>query len=242
MTERVRAVKALQAALAVKRPEVRIDGVVGEKTRAAFIAAAPAVQQSVSAMMQSLTGQGVQSLLTAPTPVRVNGQLSKQQLLAIIRAERAKSPAQRYLTWLTDEEIDEFAVIESNRVPTAQNRWYKGLFAMGSPAWSDARTMDPSLPFFDRWSDPVINTRAALAYWGFIVRGARANPKAYVQIDTAQKLYGAHQQGLAGFTKLVRSNASLAQIREKRTGISVVDNQSRQSLIHVAGAVQQARA
>lgn len=161
------------------------------------------------------------------------------ELVATAYSAAPESVRQR-LSWLDRKHIVAKAMIESRGNPRAvsPSRAYHGLLQLGSAAWADARKVDPSLPPFNTGRyDPMWNIRAALAFWASLVRaGGSKTP-----IDTWEKLYAAHQQGLGGFRELVRSAATPAQIRTKSTTFKNVNNQSRESLAVVARAVEQAR-
>lgn len=235
------AIRALQAQLALRNPAVRIDGIVGPTTRSTLAAAPPQAKAAIESMLAVNTNFKLDQLTAAPTR-SARGAISESQLLAMIAEERRVNPLARYLTWLPDREIVKFARIESNLVPTARNTYYYGLFAMGQPAWVDAKQVNPAVGSFSSgWSNPRENLRAAMSYWGRMIRDGRNPRLGRVAIDTPEKLYASHQQGHAGFTNLVRSGKSLDAIRNKRTGLSLVDNQSADSLIVVARAVGQVR-
>lgn len=96
-----------------------------------------------------------------------------------------------------------------NANSVSPNGLFKGLFQMGRPAWQDVQKADKSFPGYDKVMDPTWNTRAAAKYMSLNM--AYAKKKGYKGEFTGEVLYAMHNQGAAGFMKLLeqkRSNSS----------------------------------
>lgn len=164
---------------------------------------------------------------------------------ALVQRVRQMLPARvkAATDWVPVDRVVDKIMVESRGNPNAvsPSGLHHGLLQMGSPAWTDARSWDSSLPAFavGRY-DPVSNVRAAFAFWAKMIAGSRATS---IPIRTWEQLYASHQQGAGGFRTIVRGNLSADAVRnarQRRTGTDL-DGQSSESLAIVARAVEQAR-
>lgn len=169
----------------------RIDGIIGPQTRRA-VSQEPLVYAQAKKILPAIAG-----IEEAPRP-RGNESVRAQ-------VERAA----RELNVPLDAAFAKMA-IESGGNPTAVNGSYRGLFQMGPSAWQDAsdwlvRNGYNALPRFgDAVDNPYINARAAFAYRYALSDQLRS--QGYTGELSDSELYLAHQQGAAGFMRIVRAS------------------------------------
>lgn len=106
---------------------------------------------------------------------------------------------------VTKELLYLMIAIESGGNPNIQNLQgapYFGLFQMARDTWNENL---PGVPF-SKWSDPVINTRAALNFWFRLIVpkliGKEAK-KANLNPNSAFNLYMMHNQGPDGYMDMI---------------------------------------
>lgn len=237
--------QAVQQVLRTVQPSLKVDGVLGPVSEQAYLAAPDFIKRTLDEVFKAAGTDKTQAFDAQPKTAA--GALPEAEVRALVRKVRASLPAavKRTTGWVAEDDVMRKIRIESRFVPTAvaPSGLFKGLLQMGAPAWTDARKIDASLPTYNApngWRNPEVNIRAAFLFWHSIITHPEA-AKQKVPIDTWEKLYASHQQGAAGFRNLVRSYKSAADIAAGRTGLSVVDGQSRESLAVVARAVNDAR-
>lgn len=187
-------VAALQGVLSAARHYVgRVDGIIGNNTRRAI----KANPELARAAVDVIGGDVLESLLQGASS-------NQRQIIEIIRevAEDFGVDAQPFLAKAKTESDFDPNTVSPSKV-------YKGLFQMGQPAWKDAndillRRGLPGLGDFSIfWSDPVQNTRAAIAY-GLSIGETLSNLGYQKQLGEGDK-YLAHQQGPYGFLRLTKA-------------------------------------
>lgn len=96
------------------------------------------------------------------------------------------------------------------------NGRYRGLFQMGTAAWSDVQN---KLGYtYDAVFDPAINARAAALYIENNVRVARA--KGYTGPITDSVVYTMHNQGVGGFLRIL--NGGSVQGKQSQPAMDVI--------------------
>lgn len=116
-----------------------------------------------------------------------------------------------------------------NAKSIAPNGLFHGLFQMGAPAWSDVMRLGKiKVPSFTEGRyDAWWNTIAAAQY--ILINQAYARSKGFKGQFTPEVLYALHNQGAAGFMKLLRT----------ATKNSNLTNQSGKAQMIIATAAQQ---
>jgi hypothetical protein len=192
-----------QAILAQLNPAVKVDGVWGTKTAAAYTAAAPdfkgLVKSGVSLVAPGLTPD---DFMSAPVVMRPLSHPSAEVQRAINEAADEFDMSRAELTALVS--------IESGFNPKATNGSFKGLTQMGASAWASASAVvremggKPLGSYETEWSSPYASSRAGAAFARSNERAVRA--EGYTGRWTADTMYLAHQQGARGLVEIHRAS------------------------------------
>lgn len=171
----------------------RVDGVIGPMTIQA-IKKSPEVAQKAADVTQN---EAVLSVID----MALNGDKRVVDAIRTAAAEMSVDPN----AFLAK------AQIESGMNPLARNGSFRGLFQLGPAAWGDAnkviRSMGmPALPSYETgWSDPLQNSRAAMAYGVALTDQIRKLGWKGELSDS--DMYLAHQQGAYGLVRIKRAAA-----------------------------------
>jgi len=171
----------------------RVDGTIGSFTRRAIKSDPEIARRAVDV----IGGDVLERLLLEATS-------DQRKIIEIIRevAEDFGLDPRPFLAKAKTES-------DFNPNSLSSSKEYKGLFQMGQLAWKDAdKTLlasnQPGLGDYDLyWSDPIQNTRAAMAYGLAVEDGARA--LGWNQPLSEGDKYLAHQQGPYGFVRLQKA-------------------------------------
>lgn len=199
--ERV-AVIIAQAALRKHDPSVKVDGILGPVTRAAFSKAPPAVQATVDqALADSTQYAGFAGMSASLGTAAEHTVLTPMQLQQYIATAFQQSGSHV----LDPTQVLGFIQIEDGHLDPMAGRDtpYKGLMQMSSPAWAAASLHDTGLgPYSKNWPDPILNIRAGLAYAD--ANAATLKRFGYTGPITPAVLYAAHNQGAGGFLNMLK--------------------------------------
>lgn len=166
----------------------RVDGVVGPMTIRAIKKSPEVAQKAADVTQNSAVMSAIEKALN-----------SDKRVVDAIRAaatEMGRDPS----AFLAK------AQIESGMNPLATNGQFRGLFQLGAAAWNDAAKVIQSmgmspLPSYDAgWSDPLQNSRAAMAYGVALTDQIRKLGWKGELSDS--DMYLAHQQGAYGLVRL----------------------------------------
>jgi hypothetical protein len=223
------AVKVAQRMLRAEFPSLVIDGKWGQATQRAFdLASAPLHREVIIAVtnagesLNDIQDASKTTKVSRKPPVRAAGVAKK---VAAPPSDRWISEAdvmqiiatQSSMTGVSASLMKRFLDLEARKQSVngvtaydvksvSPNGMYRGLFQMGSAAWSDARASDSGVSSYGDVFDAKANTRAAMAYVKVNMRYAKA--KGYTGEFTPEVLYAMHNQGAGGFMKLLRDKVA----------------------------------
>jgi hypothetical protein len=240
---------AAQVILKRTKPNLLIDGKWGNYTNSVYIATDPATKGEVDRVLAGM-GTDAKKLFDAFQTIAtvrkaVNAQpndshswVPKSDVSAYIRRYCDKFGASDLVG-----AISSFLDIEARKQVTSgvtfydaksvsPNRAYLGLFQMGRAAWSDASDFINKgdfgfvLPSFDNGVfNPEMNAAAGVAY---AVINAKRLSKRKLPV-TANTLYGAHNQGVAGFAAYVAQGQLIAP-KQSQMALRVLADARKESL------------
>lgn len=223
-----KATRAAQAVLTEHSPIVA-DGRWGSYTEKAFTSANGSVQSAIRAVTGSFGAE------YTPESLRDHVRSSKGVLSVIgpdwIDAEKARALIERAANrvGLAATALQDFLDLEPVRKfmdgrtyynVKSTNGSYKGLFQFNEDAWESAAKMEPSVGSFRNVFDPWLNTLAAAAYAKFNEREVRRGNK-YTGPFTGDVYYTMHNQGAAGFIKLLKGGKMAG--RQSADAVKVVE-------------------
>jgi hypothetical protein len=238
-----RAVKAAQAVLVAAKSSLKIDGIWGPVTQATYLASPVIIQDAVRNVLR-LNAFTIESVNIEQGDENMTRHLTTQQLERLISEllQEDRQTERAFHRSLTAAMLIDFAVIESGDARSGRfdtlarnsKTGASGLFQFLAPAWKECSQWlfehkGVVLGAYPRAAfDARMNVLAALAYTSInATRLQKIFPSATI---TANVLYGAHQQGVAGFKNFVK-NPQAAMKKRAFTGQS---GPGRQALIQGA--------
>lgn len=190
---------------------VKVDGVVGRETQAAFARLDSAARASVSSFIASRNPTIAQSLTAAPPPADEPGRyISREEAYSLIDTAIRKYGEIPGLSGITTRDFMRWKLnLEAARkgdlydTRSGAGSSYLGLYQHGAEAWVDVQQKGPresglaSIPYKTGAFNPVFSTEAGLIY-SQITAGYLRN-FGYRGPLTKEVLYAAYNQGAAGF-------------------------------------------
>jgi len=190
---------------------VKVDGVVGRETRAAFARLDSEARASVSSFVASRNPTIAQAMTAAPPSGDEPGRyISQQDAYALIDSAIRKHGE---IPGLSGVSTRDFMRWKLNLEAGRKGDWYDtrsgvgssylGLYQHGAKAWTDVQQVGPresglaSVPYRTGALNPVFSTEAGLIYSQITARYLRN--LGYRGPLTKEVLYAAYNQGAAGF-------------------------------------------
>jgi len=238
-------VEVAQRMLRAEFPSLVVDGKWGQATQRAFdLSTAPLHREVIIAVTNA--GESLNDIQDAAKTTKVSR-------LPVRAAVPVKKPSLPSSQWISEGDVMQIISTQSSTTgvsaslmkrfldlearkqtvngvvaydtkSVSPNGMYRGLFQMGSAAWSDARATDSGVSSYGDVFDAKANTRAAMAYVKANMRFAKA--KGYTGEFTPEVLYAMHNQGAGGFIKLLRDKVAGKNVQNQSA--------SAQSLIRTA--------
>lgn len=195
------AARAAQTELVVGGAGIKVDGIWGARTQGAYDGAKPVVRLKADDALATfgytvkdfgLVGNWISEADLRPlidTAAAATGR-SADMLTRFIGLEAAKRMRN--------------GVREFNASSVAPSGLFHGLMQMGRPAWSDVQAAWPVTPsFMDGRYDPSANILAGARY--SILNERYLRSKGYRGAFSLEVMYAAHNQGAAGFMRLLNT-------------------------------------
>jgi len=206
-------VKKAQLLMRDSTPALRADGKWGPRTEKAFQGSPATTQQTIATVAQD-NGHNLDTIRqNALDLLRAQGGTWITETQAIAIADRASAivgiPSE-YLRWMLNREPEIRVVngVREVRVDSiSPGKTYKGLFQVGSAAWTDAKKIagvGSEIGSFDQnWRNPDLNALAAAAFARVNMGYARDIYK-YRGPFSPELIYALHNQGI-GFIGYVKA-------------------------------------
>lgn len=233
---------AVQVILRKVNPDLKIDGKFGHFTREVYDRAPIGVRAEVTQLLTEL-GTSVESLSQHFVKTRDVRKAANSH--NFVPASDAFTGVRRFATMFgapqiadqivgfleieaVKKKVDGVDCFDANSI--SPNGRYRGLFQMGEAAWADAQRFLGSKydlgGFSERWSDPERNIAAAVAYAIINAKGlmARGYPV------TPNTLYGAHNQGLGGFTSYIKKGVVMYP-KQSKVALAVLADARRETKV-----------
>lgn len=231
-------VKVAQAALKLADPSLVIDGWWGSFTQAVY---ARAPQNIRAAVDQLLAGANQSALMLQKAAVNAKAAAGaagddwipkdKAEAIAVRAAQKHGIDVNAFVGFLGLEpaKVVKAGVVYYNTKSVHGS--FKGLFQMGSAAWTDASKIDSTIgSYATNAFDAVANSNAAAAFAKSNVKTARS--QGYNGPITSNVLYTMHNQGIGGFLKAWKSG---------KTGVNFANQSDSAQKIILAGIVDSRR-
>lgn len=217
-----KATRAAQSLLKEHAPIV-VDGRWGSYTENAYRGANGGVQTAVQAVTRSFgpeyTPEAIRDFVRSSKRVAV-GEVGADWL----PADKARAIVERAALTVGIEPaaLLDFLNLEPSRKVVngvtyynvkSQNGSYKGLFQFNGDAWKSAASIAPQIGPFSNVFDPVANSLAAAAYAKFNSNVVKKQ-YGYNGPFTGEVYYTMHNQGAAGFIKILRGG-KIAGVQSK---------------------------
>lgn len=223
---------------------VKVDGVVGRETRAAFARLDNDARESVSSFIASRNPTVAQAMAAAPPPEDEPGRyISQQEAYALIDAAIRKYGEIPGLSGISTRDFMRWKLnLEAGRkgdrydTRSGAGSSYLGLYQHGAKAWADVQAKGPresglaSVPYQTGAFNPVFSTEAGLIY-SQITAGYLRN-LGYRGPLTKEILYAAYNQGAAGFYQ----QGSPWRDVQSRVARPVIDLAAKQAGVRVTSA------
>lgn len=205
------ATTAAQTELVAGGKELRIDGAWGQRSQNAFDTATPGLKVKTEQAAQ-IYGYSIKDFGYSAT------WMSKSALDPLVNSASAATGRSSKMLWdfIHLEARSTFIDGEShyNVTSVAPSGLFHGLTQMGLPAWSDVQAMFPATPsFLSGRYDAAANILAGARYSMINERYLRS--KGYKGPFTVEVMYSAHNQGAAGFMRLLRSKTENANFKNQ---------------------------
>lgn len=190
---------------------VKVDGVVGRETRAAFARLDSEARESVSSFIASRNPTIAQAMTAAPPQEDEPGRyISQQEAYSLIDAAIRKYGEIQGLSGISTRDFMRWKLnLEAGRkgdrydTRSGADTSYLGLYQHGLKAWTDVQEKGPresglaSIPYRTGAFNPVFSTEAGLIYSQIVASYLRN--LGYRGPITKEVLYAAYNQGAAGF-------------------------------------------
>lgn len=200
MKSKVHAATAAQKLLNIYGHKLKVDGVWGPRSRSAYDTSTPLQKDAVNAVSKSF-GYSIDELGS------VTNWVDKQTLDGYVSEASKRTGLSKQLLWsfieLEAERRQRNGVTVYNARSVSPNGLYHGIMQMGEPAWSDVVRANSDIPAFKEGRyDPRWSVIAGAEYALLNQRSLRN--RGYTGEFTSEVMYAAHNQGAAGFWKLLQ--------------------------------------